>query len=241
MKFQLFLQRLDKLGQVIKSARLARGLIRHRVLAGAEHRHMLSPELATVIDIGANRGQFTLAVRRWSPKARVISFEPLGGPANIFRDVFAGDDRVTLHQVAVGPESGESVIHISRREDSSSLLPISDLQDRLFPGTAEKATEVIRVEPLDSFLRPEDIIAPALLKLDVQGFEISALRGCERLLQYFDYVYAECSFLELYSGQALADEVVAYLGEQGFRLKGVYNMAYSRTGASVQGDFLFAK
>ena len=241
MNFQPFLNRLDKLGEVIKSPRLARALFRHLVLAGAEHRHALSPNLATVIDIGANRGQFALAVREWAPKARVISFEPLGGPARIFREVFAGDGRVILYQIAIGPESGESVIHISRRDDSSSLLPITDLQDRLFPGTAEKATEVIRVEPLDSFLKAEDIVAPALLKLDVQGFEIAALRGCERLLKCFDCVYAECSFLELYSGQALADEVVAYLAQRGFRLKGVYNMAYSDAGASVQGDFFFAK
>ena len=241
MNLQLFLNRLDKVGQVIKSPALARALFRYRVLAGAEHRHMLYPNLATVIDIGANRGQFALAARQWAPKARVISFEPLDGAAQIFREVFAGDNRVTLHQMAIGPESGESVIHVSAREDSSSMLPITELQDKLFPGTAEKTTEVIRVEPLDKLVKPEDIVAPALLKLDVQGFEIAALRGCKRLLPYFEYVYAECSFLELYSGQALADEVVAYLGQQGFRLRGVYNVTYSGTGTSVQGDFLFAK
>jgi len=241
MKLQRLLNRLDKMGQVIKSARLAYGLIRHHVLVGAEHRHMLSRQLATVIDIGANRGQFALAVREWVPKARVISFEPLGGPAKTFRAVFMGDDRVTLHQIAIGPEPGEFVIHVARRDDSSSLLPITELQDKLFAGTAEKTREFVRVEPLHVLVRPEDIVAPALLKLDVQGFELAALQGCERLLNYFDHVYAECSFLELYSGQALAHEVVAYLSHRGFRLKGIYNMAYSGTGVPVQGDFLFAK
>jgi len=42
-----------------------------------------------------------------------------------------------------------------------------------------------------------------------------------------------CSFLELYSGQAFADEVVAYFGQQGFRLRGVYSVAYSSTVTSV--------
>ena len=144
MNFQPFFSRLDKLNQVIKSPRLARALFRHFVLAGAEHRHMLRHNLATVVDVGANRGQFALAVRQWAPNARVISFEPLEGPARVFRGVFAGDNRVTLHQMAIGPESGEAVIHVSGRVDSSSLLPITELQDKLFPGTAERTTEVIR-------------------------------------------------------------------------------------------------
>ena len=74
----------------------------------------------------------------------------------------------------------------------------------------------------------------------MQGFELEALRGCEDLLKRFAYVYAECSFVELYSGQALADGVIAWLRERGFRLIGVYHMSYDRNGHAVQGDFLFS-
>ncbi|MDP2854676.1 MAG: FkbM family methyltransferase [Smithellaceae bacterium] len=82
-------------------------LLRYGVLAGAEHRHVLSP-LGTVVDIGANRGQFSLAVRHWSPEVRVFAFEPLSGPAARFRKVFQGDFKVILHQAAIGPETGGS-------------------------------------------------------------------------------------------------------------------------------------
>lgn len=78
-----------------------------------------------------------------------------------------------------------------------------------------------------------------MLKLDVQGFELEALRGCESLLHCFPFVYAECSFMELYEGQALAHEVIAWLRERGFVLKGVYHMGYDGRGQAVQGDFLF--
>ena len=44
---------------------------------------------------------------------------------------------------------------------------------------------------------------------------------------------------ELYEGQALADEVIAYLRNQSFFLQGVYNMSYDRKGRAIQGDFLF--
>jgi 23S rRNA U2552 (ribose-2'-O)-methylase RlmE/FtsJ len=90
MKTQAALNRFDKLAQALKSTRLMQALLRYRVLAGAEHRHVLSRNMNTVVDIGANRGQFSLAVRQWASKARVISFEPLSGPAAIFRKVSIG-------------------------------------------------------------------------------------------------------------------------------------------------------
>ena len=40
---------------------------------------------ATIIDIGANKGQFTLAARYIFPKSKIFSFEPLPGAAKIFK------------------------------------------------------------------------------------------------------------------------------------------------------------
>jgi FkbM family methyltransferase len=193
----------------------------------------------TVVDIGANRGQFALVARHCFPEARILSFEPLPGPSRTFQRVFAGDPSVILHPVAIGPERGETTIHLSARDDSSSLLPISSLQNTLFPGTAEAGTATVTVGPLSDFVAAEEIEPPALLKLDVQGFELQVLRGCEDLLDRFALVYAECSFVELYLGQALADEVIAWLHERGFGLRGVYNMTYDRRGRAIQADFLF--
>jgi len=194
-----------------------------------------------VLDIGANRGQFALVARRCFPKARIISFEPLPVPAGTLRKIFEEDLQVTLHEAAVGPVPGNATIHISRRDDSSSLLPITSTQVALFPGTAEATTATVRVAPLREFISAADIQTPALLKLDVQGFELEALRGCEDLLAKFAYVYAECSFVELYAGQALADEVIAWLRERGLPLRGVHNTEYGQDGRAIQADFLFTR
>lgn len=214
----------------------------YRVAAGVEHEPVLRGiNCRTVIDIGANRGQFALVARRCMPQARVISFEPLVEAAAKFRTVFAGDQQVTLHEAAIGPVSRDATLHVSRRDDSSSLLPITATQVALFPGTAEAATAVVRVAPLRKFVRAEDILPPALLKIDVQGFELEALRGCEDLMERFDFVYVECSFVELYAGQALADEVAAWLRGRGFALRGEHNTVHDRGGRAIQSDFLFAR
>jgi FkbM family methyltransferase len=231
-----------KLAAILKLPYFRTKLFRHRVAAGVEHERFLSGlDCLTVVDIGANRGQFALVARQCQPKARVISFEPLPAAAAKFRAVFADDDRVTLHEVAIGPAPGNATIHVSKRDDSSSLLPITSTQTALFPGTEEAATIIVRVAPLREFILVPDILPPALLKLDVQGFEMEALRGCEDMLGQFAYVYAECSFVELYAGQALADEVIAWLRERGFGLRGVHNTEYDRGGRAIQADFLFAR
>jgi FkbM family methyltransferase len=193
------------------------------------------------VDIGANRGQFALIVRFLYPEASIISFEPLAGVAGLFRHVFSEDHKVRLEKCAIGATSQRHVIHVSARDDSSSLLPIGEGQLRNFPGTQEVGSEVVDVRRLDEVLRPEEISPPALLKLDVQGFELEALRGCEGLLRCFSWVYCECSFVPLYEGQAMADQIVAWLHRRNFRLRGVHNMTHEKTGGSLQADFLFER
>lgn len=241
MMLMPFISRIDKLYWAISSKRLSAALFKHRVLAGAEHRFVLDPAFQTIVDIGANRGQFALAARQWAPDARVISFEPLSGPARIFRSVFAEDAKVVLHEAAIGPQPQRCRMHVSARDDSSSLLPICGLQSEIFPGTAEVSTTEVHVEPLDAFVKPGEIRGPAMLKLDVQGYEYEALCGCKSLLRRFDFVYCECSYVELYSGQKLAAEIIAWLADRGFLLKGMFNPAYYATGQAVQADFLFAR
>jgi FkbM family methyltransferase len=194
----------------------------------------------TVVDIGANSGQFALAARKAFASARILSFEPLPAPASRYRRVFAADHMATLRQVAIAPQRGQTNIHVSRRDDSSSLFPIGEEQAVIFPGTSEVRTELVDIAPLDCLVSAGEIQGPALLKLDVQGFELQALQGCGSLLDRFAYVYVECSFIELYSGQALAPEVVAWLETRGFRLLGTHNMTRDPSGREVQADFLFA-
>lgn len=232
-----------KLASIIAVPAWRDALRRHRVAAGVEHVDVLRNlgQVRTVVDVGANRGQFALAARHCFADARIVSLEPLPGPAALWRVVFAGDAGATLVEAAVGPETGEARIHLSARDDSSSLLPIAARQSALFPGTAEVGATTVHVLRLADALPAADIACPALLKLDVQGFELQALAGCEDTLDQFEWVYVECSFQELYTGQSFAGEIIAWLRDRGMRLMGVYHMAYDERGEAVQADFLFRR
>jgi FkbM family methyltransferase len=230
-----------KLSAALLHRNYRQALLAHWVAPSIEHNSVLSRlPFDLLVDVGANQGQFSLAALRWRPKSRIVAFEPLDRPSKIYRAIFGNNAAVTLHQVALAPQRGEMTINIASHDDSSSLLPISSLQEENFPGTHRVGGAKIPVAPLTDFIGPGDLGGHALLKLDVQGFELPVLRSAEPLLPLFRWIYAECSFQPLYVGQALAYEVEDYLAARNFRKVQITNMCSTRwTGKPLQADFLF--
>lgn len=227
---------------IARDGQMRRGLF-CGVAAAIEHEApmaALAPDL--VLDVGANRGQFSLLIRALHPTCRILAFEPLQTESAVYSRVFASDPLTVLVKAAVGVEPGTAEIHRSASADCSSLLPISKRQTEIFPGTEEISTETIDVTTLNDSAGGElERDGNALLKIDVQGFERTVLESAAPLLAQIRWVYVEASFVELYEGQALADEILAYLQNHGFALKGIYNPAVDTHGLTVQADFLFER
>ncbi len=234
-----FSGKIKKLFNILRDPLFVRALLRGTT-AGTEHRKLLEClDCKHIVDIGANKGQFALVARRCFPRARIDTFEPLAEPADRFTKIFADDINTKLHRCAIGAKQATMTIHISERDDSSSLLPIGPIQSELFPHTGEREVRETQVFPLHEAIDAASLSSPALLKIDVQGFELEVLKGCNAMLNRFSYVYVECSFVELYIGQAMAHEVIDYLHDHEFTLAGAYNMIYDKQGIAIQADFLF--
>jgi FkbM family methyltransferase len=233
---------LRKFQKAFRSLRdpLTRRALRHRVAASYEHAGLLASlgPLDVIVDVGANVGQFALLSRIVQPNAKIHSFEPMDAAARTYDAALEGEP-VTLYRTALGATRGEAEIHVTARADSSSLLS-PGLQADVFPGTHEVGHETVRISKLSDVLTSEDLKGTSLLKIDVQGYEGEVLRGCEDLLSCVTWIYSEMSFLELYSGQPLAHELIAWLAEHGFRIAGVETDAeMMHEGRTVQADFLF--
>jgi FkbM family methyltransferase len=219
-----------------------RRALRHGVAASVEHDAIrLREDFATVIDVGANRGQFAVFAARRFAQARLICFEPLPGPREQLTRAVGPNSRLRVLDQAIGSEDGVAEFHVSAADDSSSLLPIGQRQRDAFPGTEERATISVQVRRLDSVLSEADLGRPTLLKVDVQGGEHEVLEGAERLLPSIDAVLVEVSFVELYAGQALVDAVWGQLREAGFSCRGIWSITYGPGGECLQGDLLFAR
>lgn len=233
-------RRANKAFILLRTSLYRKALLRG-VGAAIEHEPVLRTlQVNTVVDVGANCGQFSLVARRVFPSAKILAFEPLSKPATVYRSLFEKDENSTLGEFALGDTENSVIIHVSKREDSSSLLPISTRQSEIFPGTEEDREESVNVHTGDGALASTPLIGPVLLKIDVQGYELAVLNGLQSTIRDIEYVYVEMSFVELYSGQALAHEVISWLQAQGYRLHGVYNPTISG-GISIQTDALFRR
>lgn len=230
-----------KLGALSSQAEWRRGL-RSAVAATVEHDALpLRRDTRTVLDVGANRGQFALYSLSRFPRAKILAFEPLPDARRDMVKLFGGTDRVEVSELALGDAESEIDIHVSARADSSSLLPIGGLQVEMFPGTEEVGTIRASVRTLDSVLAARELARPALLKIDVQGYELPVLHGAENTLRSLDQVLVEASFVELYEGQALFPEVSQYLEGRGFRLISGRISTTDGSGRWLQGDFLYER
>lgn len=233
--------KVRKAATIVTSPVSLRAAVQHRVAAATEHLALLRRiQPRTVLDVGANRGQFSLAVQRAVPGVEIVAFEPIPEAAGTYRAALGADSRVELVKTALGAEPGEAELVVTGEDDSSSLLEPTELQLAEHPGTAPRTRITVPVTTLDDALAGRDLARPVLLKLDVQGFELEVLRGAKAsMATSVDLVYTEVSFREYYRGQCLAQDVCAELRGAGFDLVDIGHVSRNAAGAALQADFLF--
>lgn len=138
---------------------------------------MLSPG-DVFYDIGANLGFFSLvAARKVGPTGRVYAFEPVPRNADAIRRTVARNklDSLSVLPVAAGARSCRSDLWLTEHVGGASLASASAPPDRL------RKIEV-EVIALDDWIEQARLKAPDLIKIDVEGAELDALAGLERIL-----------------------------------------------------------
>jgi FkbM family methyltransferase len=126
----------------------------------------------TVFDVGANIGTYTLPLaREVGPRGRVIAFEPNRSTrACLRRNIRTNHLRqVAIVAAAAGPAPGRATLR----------APSDNLGEVHVEPDACGATVVTTLDAEAKRLRVEDA---TFLKLDVEGYELPALRGAEVLL-----------------------------------------------------------
>lgn len=173
-----------------------------------------------VFDIGANTGQFAASCRQAGYRGAIASFEPQTGAFDKLTQNAAADDHWSTHRLALSDHAGSASMHVSGNSASSSLLPLSAEHCNLFAGTDEVGSEEVRVATLDEYTAEAGLaFESAVLKLDVQGLELSVLRGAVESIARVSTVISEVNFAGLFDGQSKWLEVCSWLESHGFELK----------------------
>jgi FkbM family methyltransferase len=193
----------------------------------------------TIIDVGANVGQFTVAAAKLFPKLQIHSFEPQPEAVILLKKHVRKFKNITVYPLALGDQEGEIPFHVNAYSLSSSIIPLAEAHRLAFPNAQEVKTISVNLSTLDKVFNAITLEPPVLLKLDVQGYESTTLRGGRDTLKRVDYVILEASFKPMYEGEMLFMDIVRLMEEYGLRPVGW--LSEPKTGEILQMDALFKR
>lgn len=196
-------------------------------------------DIHTIMDIGANKGQFANYISDLFPNSEIHSFEPI---PNVFDQMKENTKHLNVkaYPFALGARNEETEINVNDFSPSSSLLEMSDLHKTNFDFATNTAKQVIQVRRADEVLDFSKLKKNILTKIDVQGFEDQVILGGEELLKNSKVVICEVSFKELYKDQKLFADIFDMIRSLGFTYMGNYDQVYNNeTGAIIGGDAIF--
>jgi FkbM family methyltransferase len=199
------------------------------------------PQVNTLLDAGANQGQFALAASHFYPDSRIHSFEPLPEVYHLLQQNTRRVKGIHTYNYALGSTTGTMVFYSNAYSHASSALEMSALQQNLIPGTAIVEQIIVEVKRLDDLMHDITLTPPVLLKMDVQGFEKEILKGAADCLHQIDYLLFEASFVPMYSGEPLFDEMHSFVKELGFEFIAPVGFLQSEQLQILQMDLLYKR
>lgn len=203
---------------------------------------MTASGVRTVLDVGANTGQFGMELRHSGFDEDIISFEPLDEAYRELLDITSGDDKWQCRQLAISDQPGPGTLHVAGNSASSSLLVMGDAHNEAMPEARVVGVQDVTLCRLDAVDGLRSVPDPLMLKLDVQGHEAAALDGAKGILDRIVLIEAELSVCELYEGAPLMLEMLTSLAGRGFDLVALEPGFYDRRdGRYLQFDGLFRR
>jgi FkbM family methyltransferase len=199
----------------------------------------------SIIDVGANEGQFVLRLLKNNFKGNVISFEPI---TDAYTKLLINAERnkkkiswAVFEKCGLGSKDFFQDIFISQHSESSSILKILPKHTYLKPLSKTISIEKIKIKKLDSFYDDiKKLDKNIFLKIDTQGYELEVLKGAEKTLKLITALIVEVSLVQLYEDQPPWLDIVNFLKERNFIVWSVDRvMGDISTGETYQLDVTF--
>ncbi len=186
-----------------------------------------SPSAA--VDGGAYRGDWTRLFWGVWPGLPSLMVEPLPAQLQLLKSLAATTRGSAVVPKALGSKEGE--VPFCPQETNSGIVSKSD----------PAKTILVPCTTLDMVLEEAGGIQPDLLKLDLQGYELESLAGCEKRLHQFEVIILEVSVLRI-GDVPIFSEVDCFMKGRGYRLYDLLPQYYRpRDGALWQMDAFYVR
>ena len=190
-----------------------------------------------ILDGGAFTGRWSQESASLFPNVPIIIVEP--NPfvqEDIKRNISQIQPTPRILNVALGEFQGKAKLNIWREEKLDTGASLLDHVS----GKARKTIEV-DVDTLDNISLKSGFF-PDLVKLDLQGAELSALIGATRVLEHAELMMIEFGCLEAYEGRSSPHDLLSIMYENDYCLYDIVDCHYRPyDGALTGGDFFFVK
>jgi FkbM family methyltransferase len=193
--------------------------------------------LGVVFDVGANEGQTYRWVKHHQPAAKLYCFEPVRSTYDKLIGRFGNDAGAVFEQMALGETKGEQRIKLF-----SDYSVLNSLRNDLMNQDKNAKAEVIRVDTLDAYCLSNNIKRIDLLKIDTEGYELSVLKGAERMLdeRKISFVYCEVGFMKSNNRNTYFAELTEYLAAKNYFFYSLYQLdAHDWHNGNHLGNALF--
>jgi len=195
-----------------------------------------------IYDVGANRGTTVDKFLQFSPASRIIAFEPYPPLAQEILKKYAQHANIVIDNSGISNVKGELLFYVNKGVDTSSFLPpkLTGLNSDAQVKNTEQIT--VPVKTIQDSFTENNLSRIHILKLDIQGSELNALKGAENLLKdkKIDIIYTEAYFIQQYQDQPLFPEIAGYLLNLGYQLQDIYNPIYGK-GKLAWCDAIFVR
>jgi FkbM family methyltransferase len=197
-----------------------------------------------LLDVGANKGQYAGKLRDAGFDGWIVSFEPVAGDFEVLARQAAHDPRWTVHQMALGRETGEIAMNIVPGT-LSSLLPPTKFGAERYRQLQDVTSQKVQVRRLDEVWSEVTGHVPecrAYLKLDTQGFDLEAFAGLGARVEELVGMQSEVALLKIYEGMPTMTEALAVYEGSGFEVSGMFPVSRERrTGRVLEFDCVLVR
>ncbi len=208
--------------------------------AFARQKELVKSTSPLILDIGANRGDVSDRYLNLFPEARIHAFEPFPDIYDLLKQRFEANSHVHCHALAIADVEGQKEFYVNNNVDTNSLL--KPRKTGLSSDAQVENNRLIRVPSttLDKFASENSIKSIDILKMDIQGGELAALKGAQQLLENrgISCIYTEAYFIEQYEAQPLFHDISKFLYAYDFTLQDIYTPIYGK-GNMAWSDAIF--
>jgi FkbM family methyltransferase len=234
---------LDKVGIELRRTRPAAGTFpADPFYAQKEFIDRMGVSKPVIFDVGAHKGETVSRYRALFPDSTIYCFEPFPENVKVLRSRFSSDPSVHVYECAVSDVNGKKTFYVNENDATSSLLPRTKDGRRYYSKAADSLSTVeVDALTIDEILKQNSIDRIDILKFDIQGGELMALKGAEKALQEnrVSVIYTETLFVPHYENNPLLLDLWKYLDQYSYTFFDIYDLYRATNGQLRFADTLF--